>query len=82
MLDDLGPQIYTCLGRANSLEVNRGAGSSMSLVDDQNVYRFAADSLFSFTWAKLASQWIKTCQLEGNLSLLICPELLSTNICL
>ena len=41
VLDDLGPQIYTCLGRANSLEVNRGAGSSMSLVDDQNVYRFA-----------------------------------------
>jgi len=39
VLDDLGPQIYTCLGRANSLEVNRGAGSSMALVDDQNVYR-------------------------------------------
>ena len=43
VLDDLGPQIYTCLGRANSLEVNRGAGSSMALVDDQNVYRFATN---------------------------------------
>ena len=42
VLDDLGPQIYTCLGRANSLEVNRGAGSSMGLVDDPSVYRCAA----------------------------------------
>ena len=47
MLDDLGPQIYTCLGRANSLEVNRGAGSSMSLVDDQNVYRLVHMDYFS-----------------------------------
>ncbi len=39
LLDELGGEVMAGLGRANSLEVNRGFGKSSELVDDPNFFR-------------------------------------------